>query len=253
MTVLAIALHKGGTGKTATTLALGVELARLGRRVLLVDIDPQSNLTLASGYETEEIGASIYEALLQPEQGIAQATLETPHGVDLLPATIALAGAEIMLTGRIGRELLLRRAIEAVRRAYDYVLIDTPPSLGLFTINALVAADSVIVPLQSEALAWRALPQLEETIKLVQQLNPALHISGIVVTMYKRTALSHAIDVEARERYGDLVFAAQIPDTVKLAESPAAGQPISTYAPDSPATKAYRDLAQEVDTRYGSK
>jgi chromosome partitioning protein len=252
MTVLALAIHKGGTAKTVTTLALGHELGKLGRRVLLIDMDPQANLTFSCGYDTAQIATSIYEALLQPDRGVAPMTLKTPHGVDLVPATLALAGAELVLSGRIGRELILRTAIQSARQSYDYVLIDTPPSLGLFTINAVAAADAVIVPLQAHALAWRALPQLEETIALVRQLNPPIQIGGIAITMYdRRTSLCQAIADEARATYGDRVFKTMIPATIKLAEAPALGQPIGTYAPDSSAATAYRELAQEVDARYG--
>src|SRR5690349_15009324 len=141
MTVLAFAMQKGGVGKTTTTLAVGVELARMGTRVLLVDLDPQSNLTQALGYDPTQIAHSIYEVLLNPTHGPSFATLQTTHGLDLVPATLALAGAELTLAGRFGRELLLRTALAETRRAYDYILIDSPPSLGIFTVNGLVAAD----------------------------------------------------------------------------------------------------------------
>lgn len=254
MTILAFAMQKGGVGKTTTTLAVGVELAKLGARVLLVDIDPQSNLTQALGYDPTQIEHSVYEVLLNATHGPGFATLQTAHEVDLAPATLALAGAELTLAGRFGRELLLRTALAEVRRDYDYILIDSPPSLGIFTVNALTAADAVIVPLQAHVFALKALPQLEETIGIVRQLNPALTIGGIVITMMdRRTSVNQVVEEEARRQYGDLVFNAVIPFNVKLVEAPAAGLPISRYAPDSSGARAYHDLAQEVAQRYGKQ
>lgn len=254
MTVLAVAMQKGGVGKTTTALSVGVELASAGARVLLVDIDPQSNLTQALGYDPTAIDHSVYEVLLNPTHGPAFATLPTDYGVDLVPATLALAGAELALAGRFGRELLLRTALSETRRAYDYILIDSPPSLGVFTVNALTAADAVLVPLQAHVFALKAMPQLEETIGIVQQLNPMLRIGGIVVTMVdKRTSVNAVIEDAIRQQYGDLVFQTTIPFNVKLVESPAAGQPISVYAADSSGARAYHDLAQEVAARYGNQ
>jgi chromosome partitioning protein len=252
MKILAFAMQKGGVGKTTTTLAVGVELAKLGKRILLVDIDPQSNLTQALGYDPTQIAHSIYEVLLNPTAGPAVATIHTTHGVDLLPATLALAGAELALAGRFGRELLLRTALMEARRAYDYILIDSPPSLGIFTINALTAADSVIVPLQAHVFALQALPQLEETIAIVRQLNPGIAIGGIAVTMSdRRTSVNQVVEGAVREQYGDLVFKTVVPFNVKLVEAPAAGQPIGTYAPDSSGARAYHELTLEVVARYG--
>jgi chromosome partitioning protein len=249
--ILALAMQKGGVGKTTTTLAVGVELAALGKRVLLIDMDPQSNLTQAIGYDPSAVAHAIYDVLIDPEAGIGVATLRTGYGVDLVSATLSLAGAELMLANRIGRELILRSALGAARDRYDYILIDTAPSLGLLTVNALAAADAVIVPLQTHALALKAMGQLEETIRLVRQLNPVLHLGGLVLTMHdRRTLLTQAVEDEARQRYGDLVYQTTIPLTVKLAEAPAAGQPISAYAPDSSAARAYRELAQEVVARH---
>ena len=151
--VLCLAMQKGGVGKTTTTLAVGVELAQLGARVLLVDIDPQSNLTQALGYDPTQFQQSIHNVLLNSTHGLDAATLHTEHGVDLVPATLALAGAELTLASVFGRELRLRTALMEIRRQYDYILIDSPPSLGIFTINALTAADAVIVPLQAHVFA----------------------------------------------------------------------------------------------------
>lgn len=252
MTVLAIAMQKGGVGKTTTTLSVGVELAEMGARVLLIDIDPQNNLTQALGYDPTRIEHSIYEVLLNPTHSPRFATLTTSYHVDLIPATLTLAGAELALAGRFGRELLLRSALQEVRRTYDYILIDSPPSLGVFTVNALTAADSVLVPLQAHVFALKAMPQLEETIGIVRQLNPALHIGGIAVTMVdRRTSVNTVVEDTIREQYGEVVFQTVVPFNVKLVESPASGSPIGVYAPESSGAKAYHDLAREVAARYG--
>jgi chromosome partitioning protein len=252
MPVLALAMQKGGVGKTTTTFSLGVELARLGRRVLLVDVDPQSNLTMVAGYDPAAISCAITEVLLEGPQRVHQAILHSPEGIDLLPATLALAGAEPILAGRIGRELLLRAALAELRGRYDYLLLDSPPNLGLFTLNVLVAADAVLVPLQAHVLALKALPQLEQTIQLIRQLNPAVQIGGIIVTMVdRRTVVNQEVEKAVREQYGALVFATAVPFSVRLIEAPAAAQPISTYAPGSVGAQAYRAIAEEVVRRYG--
>jgi chromosome partitioning protein len=253
MTVLAFAMQKGGVGKTTTTLAVGVELAKLGKRVLLVDIDPQGNLTQALGFDPTQLRKSVYDVLLNPTHERSEAILHTEHGVDLIPATLALAAAELTLASVFGRELRLRTAILELRHDYDFILIDSPPSLGIFTVNAMTAADAVIVPLQAHVFALQALPQLEETISIVRQLNPNLRIGGIAVTMIdRRTSVNQVVEDAVRQQYGDLVFKAVIPFNVKLVEAPAAGQPISVYAPGSSGARAYHELAQEVVARYGN-
>lgn len=249
--VLAFCMQKGGVGKTTTTLSLGVALARRGARVLLIDIDPQANLTQGLGVDPAEVEYSIYEVLLNPEQGSDFATIATDAGVGLIPSTLDLAGAELELAGKVGRELLLREALTTTRTHYDYILLDPPPSLGLFTLNALAAADAVIVPLQTHAYAFKAMPKLESTIALVRKLNPALAIGGIVCTLAdRRTNLSQVVEQQIRQEYGDLVFTTSIPTNTKLAEAPAAGTPIATYAPDSAGARAYAALAEEVEQRY---
>ena len=251
--VLALAMQKGGVGKTTTTLSLGVALARRGQRVLLIDIDPQANLTQGLGVDPGALDYSIYEVLLNPERGVDFATIATGAGVDLVPSTLALAGAELELAGKVGRELLLRKALKAAAKAYDYILIDPPPSLALFTLNALVAADSVIVPFQLHVYSFKAMPQLQATIDLVRELNPQLAIGGIVCTLAdRRTTLNQAVEGQMRQAYGDLVFRTVIPVNTKLAEAPAAGQPITTYAPQSAGAIAYTALAEEVEARYGA-
>src|SRR4051794_27354856 len=249
--VLALAMQKGGVGKTTTTLSLGVTLAARGARVLLIDIDPQANLTQGLGVDPGDVEYSIYEVLLNPEQGTAFATLSTDAGVDLVPSTLALAGAELELAGKVGREMLLRKALKNMRERYDYILLDPPPSLGIFTLNALAAAEAVIVPLQVHAYAFKAMPQLEATIDLVRELNPQLAIGGIVCTMLdKRTSLSQMVEQQIRQKYGEMGFDTVIPLNTKLAESPAVGEPITTYAPTSAGAKAYAALADEVEARY---
>ena len=252
--IIATAMQKGGVGKTTTALALGAELAHSGRRVLLVDLDPQSNLTQGLDFDpTELVGSSVYEAMLNPDQAHTY-MLHSEIGPDLLPATLALAGAELQFAGRFGRELLLRSALAPLRRSYEYILIDSPPSLGLFTVNALTAADTVLVPLQAHVFALGAMSQLEDTISMIRQLNPTLSIGGIVITMVdRRTSVNGLIESEARERYGDLVFQATIPFSVKAVEAPAAGTPITEYAPDSQAGRAYRALAEEVRQRWQTR
>jgi chromosome partitioning protein len=243
-------MQKGGVGKTTTTLALGAELARSGARVLVVDIDPQGSATTGSGVTLDPGMLTIYETLITP--GLVDlGRLCTDHGYDLIGATLALAGAELSLAGRIGRELLLRTALAPLRREYDYILIDSPPSLGLFTVNALAAADTVLIPLQAHVFALQAMSQLEQTISLIRQLNPQLSIGGIVLTMIdRRTSVNALIEAEARERYGDLVFQSTIPLSIKMVEAPASGMPITTYAIDSAGAHAYRALAEEVRDRW---
>jgi chromosome partitioning protein len=252
--IIATAMQKGGVGKTTTTLALGSELARLGARVLLIDLDPQASLTEGLGIDPNVLSrGSIYEVLLNPDAEPGFATILTDHGVDLIPATLALAGAELAFAGRWGREMLLRTALAPLRASYDYILIDSPPSLGLFTINALVAADTLLVPLQAHVYALNAMAQLEQTITMARQLNPALAIGGIVITMVdKRTGVNALIERTARERYGELVFSTTIPLNTKIVEAPAAGEPITVYAKDSSGARAYRALAEEVRERWPS-
>lgn len=251
-TTLACCLQKGGVGKTTTALNLGVGLAQRGKRVLLIDLDPQANLTQGLGIDPDGIDYSVYEVLLNPEQGTEFATLQTEAGVFLVPSTLALAGAELELAGKVGREKLLTKALRATKAAYDYILIDSPPSLGLFTLNALSAAHAALVPLQAHAYALKAMPQLQATIELVKDINEGIHIGGIVLTMVnKRTNLSQLVEAQAREQYGALVFQTTIPLTTKLAEAPATGEDISAYAPGSTGAIAYQDLTEEVIKRYG--
>lgn len=246
--ILALANQKGGVAKTTTCLNLGAALAQRGRRVLLVDLDPQANLTLGFGRDPFQHEHTSYEVLLNPERGAGFAVTSVAERLDLIPATLDMAAAELELAGKIGRETLMREALSPLRDSYDYMLIDPPPSLGLFTLNALVAATEVLIPLQVHIYALRGLAQLQKTIKLVQKLNPELHIGGIVCTMVdRRNNLSIAVEHEIREKFGDLVYQTVIPNNIRLAEAPASGTPISSYDPASSGAKAYSALAEEVD------
>lgn len=192
--------------------------------------------------------------LLNPERGAQFAILPTESGVDLIPARFDLAGAELELAGKVGRELLLQEALAPILPLYDYIFIDSPPNLGLFTLNAMAAAHSLIVPVQAHVYAYKALPQLEATIKLVKKLNAGLSIGGLVITQYDaRTNLSATITERIRDEYGALVFDTVIPFNVKLAEAPAAGAPILLYDPDGRGAKSYSQLADEVEVRYAKK
>jgi chromosome partitioning protein len=250
--VFALAMQKGGVGKTTTTLSLGTVLAERGRRVLLIDLDPQANLTQGLNVDPSQLEYSVYEVLLNPERGAAFAITSTEAGVDLIPSSLDLAGAELELAGKVGRELLLRKALREIRGQYDFILIDPPPSLGIFSLNALAACDHVLVPMQLHAYALKAMPQLEQTVELVREIHPALTIGGIVCTLAdRRTNLSAQIEQQVRQRYGDLVFTTVIPMNVKLAEAPTAGIPINRYAPASAGALAYAALAAELEVRYG--
>jgi chromosome partitioning protein len=246
--VLALANQKGGVAKTTTCLNLGAALAQRRRRVLLVDLDPQANLTLGLGFDPYQQPHTSYEVLLNPERGAGFAVQSVGECLDIIPATLDMAAAELELAGKIGRELLMREALTPLRGGYDYILIDPPPSLGLFTLNALVAADEVLIPLQIHIYALRGLAQLQKTVRLVQKLNPQLRITGIVCTMVdRRNNLSVAVESEIREKFSDLVYKTVIPNNIRLAEAPASGTPILTYDPTSAGAKAYAALAEEVD------
>ncbi len=252
--ILAMAMQKGGVGKTTTAIAVSVNLAANGAKVLLIDIDPQANSTQGLGIDLEEVQYSVYEVLLNPDQGTEFATLQTSYDVDLVPSTLDLAGAENTLANKIGREMLLQRALRKSASNYDYIIIDSPPNLGLFTLNSLAAASAVIVPLQVHVYAFKAMPKLEETIELVRPLNSTLAIGGIVCTMFdRRTSLSQVIEKQIRNQYGDLVFKTVIPLNIKLAEAPASGKPITAYDPMGAGAIAYKQLTQEIEGRYGKE
>jgi chromosome partitioning protein len=250
--VIAIANQKGGVGKTTTAINLGASLALAERRTLIIDMDPQGNATSGLGVEKGTGVLTIYDVLVEGgrmedalQQGVHFPTL------DVVPSNRDLVGAEIELVDRKGRETLLKRALVSVRDRYDYVLVDCPPSLGLLTLNTLVAADSVLIPIQCEFYALEGLTQLLNTIRLVQRgLNEKLEIEGVLLTMYdRRLNLSRQVADEAREYFGTRVFETAIPRNVRLAEAPSFGQPIATYDVLSAGAQSYLALAEELLAR----
>ncbi len=243
--VIAFANQKGGVAKTTTTLNLGVALAEKGHNVLLVDLDPQGNLTMSQGFNPDAIERSMFDVLVH-KLPITE-IVETAE-VDIAVASIDLAGAELALSSMIGRERALEKALLPVREAYDYILIDTPPSLGLLTINAFVAADGVIVPVQCEYLSLRGLVQLQNTLTMIREnLNPNVDIVGILPTMFDKRVLHSREAVEIlQENFGDLVFKTRIRKTIRYAEAPVKGLSVLKYDPTGAAAEAYRDLAKEV-------
>lgn len=247
--IYALANQKGGVGKTTTTVNLGAYLALSGMRVLLIDIDPQSNTTSSLGFDKNNLPLSIYDAIIS-KTPVTEIILLTDHFcLELIPASPALAGAEVEMVGLLAREHLLRKAIAPVVERYDYVLIDCPPSLGLLTINALTAAaDGVIIPIQCEYLALEGLTMLTNTMNLVREnLNPRLRIRGLLMTMYDtRTNLSREVVEEVRAHFGDKVFDTIIPRNIRLSEAPSHGETILSYDPQSAGGLTYRDLAQEL-------
>jgi chromosome partitioning protein len=249
--VVAVANQKGGVAKTTSTHTLGIALARAGRRVLLVDLDPQACLTFSLGLDPDAITRSLHDVLagsLGLDDVIVSLDRGGPPPVDLVPATIELAGAEMALMGRTGREHALKLALEPVRNRYDIVLIDCPPTLGVLTVNGLTAADEVLIPLQCEALSHRGVAQLLESIADVRRFtNPRLEVRGVIATMYDgRTR--HARDVldDVRERFGLPVLEPAVPKSVRFAEAPSQGRCILEHAPDSPGAKAYEALATQL-------
>ena len=243
--VLAFANQKGGVAKTTTTLNLGVAFAERGFRVLLIDLDPQGNLTMSQGLNPDTIEQSMFDVLvhrLPIEQVIER------REVDIAVSSIDLAGADMALSSQIGRERALEKAIAPMRDRYDYILIDTPPSLGLLTINAFVAAGGVIVPVQTEYLSLRGLVQLENTLEMVREnLSPHVRIVGILPTMYdRRVTHSREADEILRENFGDLVYNTRIRKTIRFAEAPVKGASVLAYEPGGEAAALYRDLAKEV-------
>jgi chromosome partitioning protein len=250
--VIAMCNQKGGVGKTTTTINLGAALAEYGRRVLLVDFDPQGSLSVGLGLNPHELDVTIYDLLMvddvQPREVIRPTGMD---GLDILPSNIDLSAAEVQLVGEVAREQALSRVLAPVIPAYDVVLIDCQPSLGLLTINALTAADGVIVPLECEYFALRGVALLKQTIdKVTERLNPKLRIEGLLGTMYDGRTL-HGREVLQRlvDAWGDAVFSTVIRRTIKFSDSTVAGEPITSYAASSAGAAAYRQLAREVLAR----
>lgn len=246
--VIAIANQKGGVAKTTTAVNLSAGLATLGKKVLLLDLDPQGNASSGLGVDKDKLDHCIYDVLINdaPIKSVLLPT-EIP-GLDLVPATIQLAGAEIELVTVISRESKMKKALAQIKDEYDYVFFDCPPSLGLLTLNALTAADSLIIPIQCEYYALEGLGQLMNTITLVQKhLNSSLEVKGVVLTMFDaRTNLSIQVVEEVKEYFKGKVYGSIIPRNVRLSEAPSHGQPIFLYDPKSKGAETYLDLAREV-------
>lgn len=246
--VLAVANQKGGVGKTTTAVNLSACLAALGKKVLLVDSDPQGNASSGLGVNKSELKQCVYDALVNDVPAAELIRSVNIENLFLLPATIQLAGAEIELVSMMSRESRLKRVLEKVKYDYDFVIIDCPPSLGLLTINALTAANAVLVPIQCEFYALEGLAQLMNTVQLVQRnLNPALKLEGVVMTMFDaRTNLSIQVVDEVKQHFRSKVYQTIIPRNVRLSEAPSHGQPVIHYDPRSKGAEVYFDLAREV-------
>ena len=250
--VIAIANQKGGVGKTTTAINLGASLAVAEKRTLIIDMDPQANATSGMGVDRNAAERTMYDVLVD-QAPLSEAILQRVHFpyLDIAPADQDLVGAEVQLVNRPERELLLRKALQAVRSVYAYVLVDCPPSLGLLTLNTLTAADSILIPIQCEFYALEGLSQLLNTVRLVQQnLNPRLQVEGVLLTMYDhRLNLSRQVADEAKEYFGDKVYKSTIPRNVRLAEAPSFGKPIVLYDIVSQGAQSYLALAKEIIAR----
>lgn len=253
--ILALVNQKGGVGKTTTCINLAAYLATRGQRTLLVDLDPQGNATSGLGLDKKAIEQSTYDMLIN-RVSINDVQRETKQpNLYICPGTIDLAGAEIELVGMNQREFVLKEVLSTLNRTYEYILIDCPPSLGILTLNALTAAEGVIIPIQGEYYALEGVTQLMETIRLVKTgLNPTLEIFGVVVTMFdQRVQLANQVNDEVRAYFGDAVFETIIPRNVRLSEAPGYGQPINQYDYRSKGAEAYHNLAREVMERAGKE
>ena len=245
---ISVANQKGGVGKTTTTINLGACLTDLGQKVLIVDTDPQGNATSGLGIKKANVEKDVYDVLVN-EEPMQNVIMHSAHeGLDIVPATIQLSGAEIELTPQMARETRLQNAIKQINDQYDYVLIDCPPSLGLITINAFTASDSILIPVQSEYYALEGLSQLLNTVQLVQKhFNPNLYVEGVLLTMYDaRTNLGAQVNEEVRKFFKEKVYKSIIPRNVRLSEAPSHGLPIIDYDPNSKGAKVYMKLTKEV-------
>jgi len=256
--IFAVSNQKGGVGKTTTTMNLGVYLANLGKKILLVDIDPQSNLTSGLGYGKNRqvadavINKTIYDVLSGSAQ-LSEVFITTKNkNLSLVPSSIDLAGAEVELVNQLSRETILKSALDKIKSDYDYILIDCPPSLGILTINAFVAADKILIPVQCEYFALEGLGQLINTIKLVKtRLNSNLDIGGVILTMFdSRTNLSKQVSAEVQDFFKEKVFESVIPRNVRLSEAPSHGKSIAEYEPTSNGAYAYEELAKEMIKKF---
>ncbi|MDX5476541.1 MAG: AAA family ATPase [Bacillaceae bacterium] len=246
--IIAIANQKGGVGKTTTSVNLGACLAYVGKKVLLVDVDPQGNASSGVGVDKADVSQCIYDILVEDVDAKDVIIPTKVENLTIIPATIQLAGAEIELVPTISREVRLKRALDSVKAQYDYIIIDCPPSLGLLTINALTASDAVVIPVQCEYYALEGLSQLLNTVRLVQKhLNTDLMIDGVLLTMLDaRTNLGIQVIDEVKKYFQDKVYRTIIPRNVRLSEAPSHGEPIIIYDPKSRGAEVYLDLAKEV-------
>lgn len=253
--IIAIANQKGGVGKTTTAFNLGSCLATDGKKVLLVDADPQANATSGMGISQDEVKTSVYECLVDGVEAASAVMPTCIDGLDIICSKIDLVGAEVELMNRKERERALSRMLGPLRDAYDYILIDCSPSLGIITVNALTAADSVIIPVQAEYFALEGISQLLNTIRIIKsRLSPALEIEGFLLTMYDaRLRLANQIFEELKGHFGDMVFSTVIPRNIKLSESPSHGLPVILYDPESRGSIAYGQLARELVARNRRK
>lgn len=245
--IISITNQKGGVGKTTTSINLAASLVKRGKRILLIDMDPQGNATVGCGVDPDSIENTIYDVLLA-EVGAQQAIVKSECGVDVMTANGDLAGAQVELLNEIGRELRLQQALSKVADNYDFIFIDCPPALNVLTINALVASNSVLIPMQCEYFALEGLSALISTIRKIREtLNPKLSIEGLLRTMFdKRNSLSGEVSRQLQSHFGDKVYATVVPRNIRLAEAPSYGEPAIEYAPDSKGAKAYLDLADEM-------
>lgn len=245
--VISITNQKGGVGKTTTSINLAAALVKRGKRLLLIDMDPQGNATVGCGIEPEEVDSTIYDLLLLEATGV-DAITKTDSGIDVIAANGDLAGAQVELLNEIGRELRLQKSLVPLQSEYDYIFIDCPPALNVLTINALVASDSVMIPMQCEYFALEGLSALIATIRKIREtLNPRLSIEGLLRTMFDgRNTLSNEVSKQLQTHFGEKVYNTVIPRNVRLAEAPSYGEPAISYDPSSKGAKAYMALADEI-------
>lgn len=253
--IIAIANQKGGVGKTTTAFNLGACLAADGKKVLLVDADPQANATSGLGVNADDAEVSIYECLVDGQPGTKAILPTCVEGLSIISSRIDLVGAEVELMNRPDRERALSKVLEPLRDSYDFILIDCSPSLGIITVNALTAADSVIIPVQAEYFALEGISQLLNTIRIIKsRLRPSLEIEGFLLTMYDaRLRLANQIFEELKGHFGDMVFGTVIPRNIKLSESPSHGLPVMLYDPESRGSIAYGQLSRELIARNRRK